>query len=95
MSKKKGLGQDINKSVDILNELLESLKKVHTIPLKRGLKSNKIVDEDIAKAVNTTMQKAFELSIMVEDLRNHVSGVKPKANARFSSVRVIDKFLSL
>jgi hypothetical protein len=95
MSKKKGLGRDINVSIEAMDELLSCLKKFHGIPLKRGLKSSKTYDDDVAKNVNNVMEKAFALNIMVEDLRNQVAGVKPKANARFASQRVIDKFLSM
>jgi len=95
MSKKKGLGRDVNVSVEIMDDLIGSLKKFHSIPLKRGLKSNNAYDDDMAKDVNIIMTKAFDLNILVEDLRNRVAGVKPKASARFASQRVIDKFLSL
>jgi len=95
MSKKKGLGKDINASIEVMDDLLLCLKKFHGVPLKRGLKSNNAYEDDMAKDVNTVMTKAFDLNILVEDLRNRIAGVKPKASARFASQRVIGKFLSL
>jgi hypothetical protein len=93
MSKKKGLGRDINTSVEMMEELLSCLRKFHGMPLKRGLKSNKIQDDDLAKMVNKVMEDTFSLSIAVGDLKDHVSGAKPKRNARFACRRVISKFL--
>jgi hypothetical protein len=94
MSKKKGLGRDVNKAVEAMDALLGALKEFHKTPLKRGLQSIKFDDDKVAKAVNDTMEKAFQLTIMVEDLRNQVSGIKsPKGNSRFASHRVIAKFL--
>jgi len=93
MSKKKGLGRDINVSLEIMDQLLGTLRKFHGMPLKRGLKSNKIQDDDVAKMVNKVMEDAFALSIAVGDLRDHISGAKPKGNARFACHRVVSKFL--
>jgi hypothetical protein len=93
MSKKKGLGRDISTSIELMEELLDCLKKFHGMPLKRGLKSNKINDDDLSKMVNKVMEDAFALSIVVGDLKDHISGAKPKANARFACQRVISKFL--
>jgi hypothetical protein len=97
MPKKKGLGRDINASVEIMDDLLGCLSKFHDMPLKRGLKSNKMYEDDVAKVVNDAMNKAFALRTIVEDLRNEVSGMKPKTDTskRFASQRVISKFLSL
>jgi hypothetical protein len=93
MSKKKGLGRDINTSIEMMEDLLGCLKKFHGIPLKRGLKSNKIHDDDLDKMVNKVMEEAFSLSIALGDLKDRVSGARPKANARFACQRVISKFL--
>lgn len=95
MSKKKGLGRDINTSIDMMDDLLGCLKKFHGIPLKRGLKSNKIDDSDLAKLVNKVMEDSFSLSIAVGDLKDHISGAKPKSNARFACQRVVSKFLEI
>jgi hypothetical protein len=99
MSKKKGLGRDVNNSIEAMDALLGTLKEFHKIPLKRGLQSTKFEDEKgdkVAKAINETMEKAFNLTIMVEDLRNLVSGIKePKGNSRFASHRIIAKFLDI
>lgn len=95
MSKKKGLGRDINTSVEMMDDLLGCLKKFHGIPLKRGLKSNKVDDVNLAKLVNKVMEDSFALSIAVGDLKDQVSGVKPKSNARFACQRVISKFLEI
>ena len=96
MSKKKGLGRDVNKSIEAMDSLLSALKEFHKIPLKRGLQSSKIDDEKLAKAINDSMEKAYNLTILVEDLRNMISGVKPPSgNSRFASHRIISKYLAI
>ena len=95
MSKKKGLGKDINLSIKIMDELLVGLQKFHGMPLKKGLKSNKIDEDDISKVVNDALVKATALHTIVQDLRSDVAGVKPRASARFASQRVISNFLSM
>lgn len=95
MSKKKGLGRDINTSLEVINDLMQCLNKFQDIKLKQGLKSNKVDDESIVKDINAAMEKASALKNIIEDLKNSISRVKPKSNARFASQRVISKFLSL
>jgi hypothetical protein len=94
MSKKKGLGRDVNKSIEIMDSLMSALKEFHKMPLKRGLQSSKIDDEKLAKAINDSMEKAFNLTILVEDLRSQVSGAKlPNGNSRFATKRIVANFL--
>jgi hypothetical protein len=95
MSKKKGLGKDIIKSVDVMDNLLLCLTSFHDIPVKRGLKSNEMLEDDISKAIDITMNKAFELKTLVSNLKDQIEGAKPKASARFAGQRVISKFLSI
>jgi hypothetical protein len=94
MPKKKGLGRDVTKSIEDMDELLVSLKKFHSIPIKRGLHSNGIVDDKFGKMVNDTKEKAFALSIAIEDLIDQVKGAKPAANKRWASC-VVSKFLKM
>ena len=54
MPKKQGLGRDINKSLEIMDSTLSCLAEFSRMPLKKGLASNKIKDEDILKEVNKT-----------------------------------------
>lgn len=91
----KDLGKDINKSFKIIDDLLECLEKFHKVPLKQGLKSKKLIDEDLEKVIDTAKKDAFSLSIAIEQIKDRVIGAKPKGNARFASQRVIEKFLSL
>ena len=93
MAKKKGLGQDVEKSIKVMDELLDILAKFHSIPIKKGLKSNGVVDEKFSKVVNETKEQAYSLNIAVEDLLEQVKGVKPQANKRFAAQRIITKFL--
>jgi FMN phosphatase YigB (HAD superfamily) len=96
MSKKKGLGQHLNKSLEIIDDLAGALREFHKIPVKKGLHSNKVDDPQLNKLVNDALEKAFNLSILVEDMRQQITGAKPpKANSRFASQRVVEKFLSL
>jgi len=93
MSKKKGLGRDVNKSIESMDALLSALKEYQKIPLKRGLQDSNIKDDKVSKAINESMEKAFNLSIMVEDLRNQLQSTKPPSgNSRFAS-SVVAKFL--
>jgi len=94
MPKKKGLGRDVNKSIEVMDDLLDCLKKFHSLPIKRGLHSNGIVDEKFGKMVNEAKEKAFAVSIAVEDLIDQVKGAKPAANKRFAC-RVVSKFLEI
>ena len=92
MAAKKGLGRDINKSVEIMEELVGSLKEFAHMPLKKGLMSNKISDDDLVKKINEASEQAFGLLNKVEDLKHRMSGVKPAKNSRFAH-RVVAKFL--
>lgn len=94
MPKKKGLGRDVNKSVEVMDELLDCLGKFHTIPIKRGLQSSGMMDDKFSKAVNEAKEKAYALNIVIEDLLNQVKGAKPASNKRFAS-RVVSKFLEI
>ena len=92
MQKKKGLGRDVQKSVEIMDEVTSALKKFSDMPLKRGLMSNKIAEKDLVKAVNDASEKAYALRNMVEDLKSMVSGTKAKTDSRFAS-KVVARFI--
>jgi hypothetical protein len=96
MSKKKGLGRDLNKSMEVAGNLLKILREFSDVPIKRGLHSSRISDPQVHKLVNDVMEKAVTLSMAVQDMCASISGAKPpKMNSRFASQRVIEKFLSL
>jgi hypothetical protein len=97
MSKKKGLGRDIENSIEIMEQLSECLNKFRGIHLKlqKGLKSNSVEDGDIGKKIEKAMVDASGLSVLIDSIQGSISGAKPKGNARFASQRVISKFLSI
>lgn len=93
MSKKKGLGRDINKSLEIMEELLKSLKKFIAMPIKKGLSSNDINDKEINKTVNESLVDASSLINKIEDLEVIIKSIKPKGNSRFAN-KVVNRFLN-
>lgn len=92
MAKKKGLGRDLDKALEIMDELGKNLADFHKSPLKRGLQAMDIFEDDMAKKVNDALKQAFELSILIADLRHLVNTVKPAKNSRFAS-RIVERFL--
>jgi hypothetical protein len=95
MPKKRGLGRDVNKSIEVMDDLLDCLKKFHSAPIKRGLHSNGILDDKFGRTVNETKEKAYSLSIVLEDLCDQVKGAKPASNKRFACNRIVSKFLEI
>ena len=95
MPKKRGLGRDINKSLEIMDNLLNSLRDFAHSPLKKGLVSNNVQDEDMQKMFNKASEQAFALINMVGDLEHKVKGLNINRSSRFaSSDRVVQKFLA-
>lgn len=92
MSKKKGLGQNVEKSITIMDDLVKCLKDFAHMPLKKGLVSNDTYDDDIGKLINTASEGAFSLKNSVDDLRHKVKSMKKKHNSRFAN-KVIARFL--
>lgn len=92
MSKKKGLGREINKSLEVMDDLLKALKNFINMPIKKGLASNSIEDKDINKIVNESLVEASSLINKIEDLENTIKNIKPKSNSRFAS-RVVIRFI--
>jgi len=93
MSKKKGLGQNVEKSLTIMESLKKSLKDFAHMPLKRGLTSNGTYDEDIGKLINAASEEAFALINKVDDLIHRIKNVKEKKpNSRFAK-KIITRFL--
>lgn len=95
MPKKKGLGRDVTKSIEVMEELMDCLKKFHSMPIKRGLQSSGIMDDKFIKVVNEAKEKAFASSIAIEDLLEQIKGAKPASNKRFACDRVVSKFLEM
>jgi len=77
-----------------MEELNNCLKKFHSLPIKRGLQSNGMLDEKFGKVVNDVKEKAYTLSIALEDLIEQTKSAKPASNRRFAS-RIVSKFLEL
>jgi hypothetical protein len=89
---KKGLGRDIEKSLEVMEELEANLKEFAHMPIKKGLMSNKISDEDLVKKINEASEEAFGLLNKVQDLKHRMSGVRPPKNSRFAH-KVVARFL--
>jgi hypothetical protein len=98
MSQKKGLGRDVNSSVEKMEKLLECLKIFHDIPIKRGIHDNKIQDEikdPLLKDLDKAQDIATSLHSIVENIIHQVKKIKPtETNNRFACQRVIHKFLT-
>jgi hypothetical protein len=94
MPKKKGLGRDVNKSLEIMDSLVANLRDFAHMPLKEGLASNKVADEDdkLTKMINEASEDAFSLINKVKDLKRKISGIKTSVNSRFAR-DVVAKFL--
>jgi hypothetical protein len=94
MSKKKGLGRDIENSMEIMEELSGCLDKFLHSKLQKGLKSNRIDDGDLEKKIEKALIDSSALGILLDSIQRNISGAKPKASARFASQRVLSKFLA-
>ena len=92
MPKRRGLGRDVNKSIEIMDSLVGCLRDFAHMPLKKGLHSNNISDEKLGKIINDTSEKAYVLLNAVEDLKGQIKGVKTDANSRFAS-RVVARYI--
>jgi hypothetical protein len=93
MAKKQGLGAQVNKSITVMEELVECLGKFANIPIKRGLSSiDKDEREDIKKMINESSEIAFSLKNKVDDLKEKVEELKPPKNSRFAR-NVVARFL--
>jgi len=93
MAKKQGLGAQVNKSIEVMQELIECLGKFANIPIKKGIASiEKDEREEIKKMINDTSEIAFSLKNKVEDLRDKVEDLKPKGDSRFAR-NVVARFL--
>jgi len=92
MSKKKGLGQNVEKSITIMDDLVKSLKNFAHMPIKKGLVSNDTYDDDIGKLINSASEDAFSLINKIDDLRHKVRSMKKKHNSRFAN-KVVARFL--
>jgi Txe/YoeB family toxin of Txe-Axe toxin-antitoxin module len=62
------------------------------MPLKKGLVSNKVSDDQLTKMVNEASEDAFSLINKVEDLKHKIKGVKTIHNSRFAN-KVVSMFL--
>ena len=94
MANKNGLGRDVTKSLEVMDELLESLKKFAHMPLKEGLASNNITDEDdkLTKLINEASEEAFALINKIKDMKHKIGGLKVSVNSRFAH-QVVANFL--
>lgn len=93
MPKKKGLGRDVTKSLEIMDDTLKILKKFSDMPLKRGLQSNKVLDDKLSKIINSSREKTSILINDIEDLTEAIKTIKTNQNSRFASQRVVQNFI--
>jgi hypothetical protein len=92
MPKKKGLGRDVNKSIEIMDELTGALKNFAHMPLKKGLVSSNVDDDQLVTMVNKASEEAFALINKVEDIKHKIKGVKTIHNSRFAK-KIVGNFL--
>lgn len=95
MAHKKSLGRNMTKSIEIMDELTKCLKEFAHAPLKEGLGSNNVPDDDLkdmTKLFNQASEEAISLRNKINDLHSMVKSVKTKKNSRFAS-RVVTRFL--
>jgi hypothetical protein len=93
MPKKNGLGASVNKSIEMMDAAEDVLKDLAKMPLKKGLRSNHISDEDIEKMIDQVTEEATALAHKIENLGHRVNNAKPeKVNSRFAS-QVVQRFL--
>jgi len=98
MPKRKGLGKEITKSLEIMDKLHDCLEEFEKAPLKEGLKVNKALDDPMLKLVNDAKDSATKLSHMIEDLRIKLNSIRTDVDERFgpnakTASEVIRKFL--
>jgi len=92
MSKKKGLGRDINKSLEIMDATVSSLKGFTNMPLKKGIRSNGTKDEALLKNINSALEKAVSLMNDIDIIYNQVNAIKMDNNSRFA-FKVVSRFI--
>ncbi len=93
MAKKQGLGASVNKSIKVMEDLIDSLIKFSNMSIKKNLTViEKDEREDLNKMINDTSEIAFSLRNKVDDLKNKVEELAPKGNSRFAR-NVVTKFL--
>lgn len=101
MSKRKGLGRNVNRSVEIMDTLQDALKKFGGMPLKQGLKENKAFDEDAQKLLSDASEKAHALTLAVDKVKDLVEAVEaaegrnPRFESRQANVarRVVQRYI--
>jgi hypothetical protein len=99
MPKKKGLGEDVNSSIEIMDELLSSLKAFEGMHLKRGLDSNGLLEEKLEGKIDEVQKLAHSLQLPIRNLREKIKDIKPISNVRFAPNAkvgsVVSKFLEM
>ena len=95
MSKKKGLGRDIENSMGIMEELSECLDKFQSMKIHNGLKSNNIENPELEKKIEKALIDSSALNVLIGNIQRGISGAKTKGSQRFASRRVISQFLSI
>ena len=96
MPKRKGLGKEVTKSLEIIEELHACLEKFEKAPIKQGLKVNGALDDTMTRMVNEAKDEASKLAHKIEDIKNKLEGITPPTSSRFGPARtaaVIDNFL--
>lgn len=97
MPKRKGLGTDISKSEEIMEEIKEALKKFAHMPLKKGLRANGVDGEEdkaFYDLINKASENAFALINQIDDLQGRLKGVKdPNTRSSRFAADVVRNFL--
>jgi hypothetical protein len=92
MPRKKSLGRDLDKSLELMDKLSGLLYDFTNMPLKKGLHTNRISDEKLVKVINEASEKALSLKNGIEDIKDQIKVMKPPKNSRFAS-RVVKRFI--
>lgn len=91
-------GQDIKRSIQIMEDLISSLTKFGRIPLKKGMRSNRALEDSSSRKITEILKRASELKVEIEDLLDLAREVKPRAgeDPRFQTKmasKVLQRFL--
>jgi hypothetical protein len=91
-----------DKSLEVIEKLLDCLDEFHGIPLRRAIESIGLEEksiEDLHKVVDKSLIEAASLKTMIQALQHKLINSKrkqdPRFNSRGASERIISKFLSL
>lgn len=90
------LGKDVKKSMETLKKVREALKTLRDMPLKKGLREKKVMEEGIVKKIDSAREQATSLDNIIESIMDGVRSIRTDGDSRFSkaaSQRVVKGFL--